>query len=127
MKELLVMLAGVLVLFSCGKKAQPEADLFNQAQQYEQAQNFSQALETYREIANKYENSPNRYKAIFMTGYIQMEYLKDNKKAIESFDLLLEKYPNSDLADDAKALRDAAASGKDMMSIIENNTLPANK
>jgi len=124
MKSILLVLSGLMIIISCAKKLPPEKDLFNQAQQHEISQNYLKALESYQFIMDNYKNSADRYKAVFMKGYIQMEYLKDNKKAVEAFDQLLSEYPESDLADDARALREAAASGKDLMSIInENDTI----
>jgi outer membrane protein assembly factor BamD (BamD/ComL family) len=121
MKNTLIALLGITLIVSCAKKIPPERDLFNQAQQFEIAQDYKKALDAYQSIMDFYKSSPDRYKAVFMKGYIQMEYLKDNKKAVEAFDLLLSEYPESDLADDARALRQAAVSGKDLMSIINEN------
>jgi tetratricopeptide (TPR) repeat protein len=124
MKSILIFFSGLMIILSCAKKMPSEKDLFNQAQQYEVSQDYMKALDTYQFIMDNYKSSANRYKAVFMKGYIQMEYLKDNKKAVGAFDLLLSEYPESDLADDAKALREAAISGKDLMSIInEKDTI----
>ena len=94
---------------------------FEQAQAFEKAQEFAKAYESYQMIIDNYPKSSIRYKALFMAGYIQLEQLKDSKKALGLFDTLLKEYPSCDLADDAKVIRDAAASGKDLMTVFQDS------
>ena len=56
-----------------------------------------------------------------MKGMILMENLKDKKRAIEVFDELLAEYPDCDLADDAKVLKDIALKDGDIMSAFEDS------
>ena len=121
MKLILFAFLVTLFLFSCGEKVPPENELFVQAQESEAIQEFNQALQAYDTIIEKYPDSPNRYKAIFMKGYIYTEYLKDKSKALEAFDRLLTEYPDCDLADDARVMREIAEKGADLMSVFEDS------
>ena len=108
----------MLLLLSCGEKVPAENELFTRAQEAEAIHEFNLALQAYDTIIEKYPDSPNRYKAIFMKGYIYTEFLKDKNKAVEAFDLLLAEYPDCDLADDAAVMRDIAEKGADLMSVF---------
>lgn len=110
-----------VLLFGCGEKIPPEEELFARAQESEAIHEFNRALQSYDTIIRKYPDSPNRYKAIFMEGYIYTEYLKDKNKALEAFDLLLTEYPDCDLADDARVMREIAEKGADLMSVFEDS------
>jgi TolA-binding protein len=123
LRRLLVLLTAGLSLFACGKKANvPTAEaLFDQAQGFEKTQEFAKANESFQMLIKNYPASPLRYKALFMSGYIQLEQLKDNKKALEALETLVKEYPNCDLADDAKVLLNVAASGKDLMSVFQDS------
>ena len=123
MRQLLVFLTIGLSLFACSKKANVPSDqvLFDQAQGFERTQEFTRANESYQVLIKNYPASPLRYKALFMSGYIQLEQLKNNKKAIESLEILVKEYPNCDLADDANILLNVAASGKDLMSVFQDS------
>ncbi len=110
-----------LLFLSCGEKVPAEKELFFRAQEAEATQEFDQALQAYDTIIEKYPDSPNRYKAIFMKGYIHTEYLKDKTGALEAFDQLLAEYPDCDLADDAQVMREIAEKGTDLMSVFEDS------
>jgi outer membrane protein assembly factor BamD (BamD/ComL family) len=122
MRKIAVLIAAILPLFGCSRKIPSERELFDKASKFEATQEYNKALEAYRTLIDNYPQSPNRYKAIFMTGYIESEYLKDSKKAVEAFDKILKEYPTSDLSDDARILRDAAISGRDLMSVFRDST-----
>jgi TolA-binding protein len=119
---MVLMVAG-LSLIACGKKAKTptEQALFEQAQGFEKAQEFAKANDSYQVLIDNYPHSPMRYKALFMAGYIQLEQLKDNKKAAKTFEILLKDYPTCDLADDARVMHDIAASGKDLMTVFQDS------
>lgn len=109
------------LLLSCSEKVPAEMELFARAQEAESIQEFNKALQAYDTIIENYPESPNRYKAIFMKGYIHTEYLKDKNKALSAFDQLLAEYPDCDLADDAAVMRDVAEKGTDLMSVFEDS------
>jgi outer membrane protein assembly factor BamD (BamD/ComL family) len=110
-----------LAIFACGKKVPDDKTLFEEGQRCEGSQEYSKAFESYATLIDQYPRSPLRYKALFMAGYLQFEYLKDTKKATAYFDRLLKEYPDCDLADDAKVIRSAVSSGKDLMSVFEDS------
>lgn len=110
-----------LAILACGKRVPDDKTLFEQGQKYEGSQEYSKAFDSYATLIDHYPQSPLRYKALFMAGYMQFEYLKDDKKAIAYFDRLLKEYPDCDLADDAKVISSAVSSGKDLMSVFEDS------
>lgn len=110
-----------LLIIGCRENIPSEEELFTQARDYESAQQYDNALQSYETIIEKYPDSPNRYKAMFMKGYLYMDALKDGKKAVTVFDQLISEYPDCDLADDAQVLRDVAAKGADLMSVFEDS------
>jgi TolA-binding protein len=124
LRRLIAIILMGLALFACGTKKAKVVDeeaFFAEAQNFEKTQDYAKAVESYQSFIDNYPQSPVRYKAIFMAGYIQMEYLKNNQKAAELFQSLLKEYPNCDLADDAKVMYAAAASGKDLMSVFQDS------
>jgi tetratricopeptide (TPR) repeat protein len=121
LKLIIFAFSVTLLLLSCSEKVPAENELFTRAQESEAIHEFNRALQSYDTIIERYRDSPNRYKAIFMKGYIYTEYLKDKNKALEAFDLLLTEYPDCDLADDARVLREIAEKGADLMSVFEDS------
>ena len=122
MKQVFLIVILMAAFSGCAKKIPSEMDLYSQAQKFEISAEYNKALETYQIILDNYKSSSNNYKAVFMIGYINYEYLKDNQRAIAAFDKLIADYPNSDLSDDAAVLRDSAKSGKDIMSGFQDST-----
>ena len=122
MKRVFLTIIALSTVIGCSKKIPPEVELYSQAQQFEISAEYNKALETYQTILDNYKSSPNNYKAVFMIGYINYEYLKDYQKAIALFDKLIADYPTCDLADDATVLRDSAKSGKDIMTEFQDST-----
>ena len=121
MRIAVFILMGVLPLTACSQSTPSEEELFDTASKFETSQNYDKAIETYDLIIQKYPDSPNRYKAIFMKGYIYTDFLKDKNRAIEALDMLLKEYPDCDLADDARIIRDVAEKGADLMSVFEDS------
>lgn len=115
------ILCALIFMMSCGSKLPSDTDLFSQAQEHEGRQEFNDALKKYDLIVENYPQSGIRYKAVFMKGLILLENLKDNKRAVETFDELLAEYPDCDLADDAAVLREIAAGNGDIMSAFEDS------
>lgn len=121
MRLIIFAFTATLLLLSCDEKVPAENELFARAQESEAVHEFNQALQAYDTIIENYPESPNRYKAIFMKGYIHTEYLKDKNKALSAFDQLLAEYPDCDLADDAQVLKEVAEKGADLMSVFEDS------
>jgi hypothetical protein len=90
------------------------------AQVYVEKEKYKEALSEYRRLLFLYPKSPNNYKAQFMIGFIYAENLKNDKLAIQAFKVLLEKYPNCDLADDADWMVRNIESGGALMPVLED-------
>jgi len=121
LRSYLAFISAIIFLVSCGAKLPSDTDLFSQAQEHEGRQEFNDALRKYDLIIENYPESEVRYKAVFMKGLILLENLKDNKRAVETFDELLAEYPDCDLADDAAVLREIADRDGDIMSAFEDS------
>ena len=121
----LVAVMGLLSFFafgeSCDKKLPRDIVLFEEGQKAETSAQYTAAIEKYKAIVDSFPESQYRYKALFMAGYVQFEHLKKPEEAVPLFSKLIEEYPKCDLADDAAIMRDAAITGRDLMSIIEDS------
>ena len=117
--------AGILValiigglIFSCSsnsKSKKTEQELYTEAQNFSEKGEYISAIKTYEEIMKSFPESPRAYKAQFLIAFVYSENLKAYEKARENYKILIEKYPNCDLADDAKY----------MMKTMESDSLPA--
>jgi len=76
--------------------------LYDEAQGFLEKGAFIFAIKTYEEILKLYPQSLNSYKAQFSIGFVYSENLKDYNKAKEVYQKVIDKYPDCDLADDAK-------------------------
>ncbi len=59
-------------------------------------------IQYYRDIVNHYPDHQYAPQALFMIGFVYAEELRDTKRARQTFDELLQKYPDSDVVDSAK-------------------------
>ena len=66
-------------------------------------ESLEQAVEYYGLVANKYPDSPNAPKSLFMVGFIQANELKQLDKAKETYNKFIEKYPKDELVNSAQA------------------------
>jgi outer membrane protein assembly factor BamD (BamD/ComL family) len=91
-----------------------ERKLYDQAQDAQSNNRSELAIKIYEQILTLFPQSPNDYKAQFLIGFVYSEQLEDHQKAKEAYRKVVEKYPNSDLADDAEF----------MMKTLEADSLP---
>ncbi len=113
---LTTLIIGVLI-FSCSSGSnnrKTEQELYTQAQDFSEKGDFQSAIKAYQEILKLYPQSSRSYKAQFLIAFVYSENLKDKEKAKENYQILLVKYPNCDLTDDAKY----------MLKTMENDSLP---
>ena len=94
--KIMVFMTVVGLLLSCSSEKKSEHQLYDQAQTYSEKGNFNDAIEIYRKILRLYPQSPNSYRALFLTGLVYSQDLKDDKKAETIFQKFLEKYPNGE-------------------------------
>ncbi len=65
-------------------------------------ESLRKSVEIYKSIFEKYPDSDKAASAIFMSGFILANELQDYEAARKSYELYLSKFPNGELADDAK-------------------------
>jgi len=65
-------------------------------------ESLQKSVEVYKKIYNNYPTTAEAENALFMAGFILANDLNDLPGAKEKYELYLEKYPNGQLADDAK-------------------------
>ena len=99
---ILFLLGYMLTLqFGCGKKVD-EREYFDLAYQYMGKEQWSEAEKNFQKILDEYPNGTYSSKALFMVGFVNANYLKNFEKARKYYKEFLEKYPDHELADDAK-------------------------
>jgi outer membrane protein assembly factor BamD (BamD/ComL family) len=81
-----------------------EKDFFDYAQKFQDEGKPLLAIKLYEEILNFFPQGSNRDKALFLTGFVYSEQLKDYTKAKEVYERFVKEYPQSDLKDDAEYL-----------------------
>ncbi len=64
---------------------------------------YPQALSYYKNITDKYPTYKNYVMSLYLQGFLQDNYLNADDKAKEIYTQVLEKYPTSTFANDAKA------------------------
>lgn len=79
-----------------------EKNLYDKAQEAQSNNKSELAIKIYEQILTLFPQSPNDYKAQFLIGFVYSEQLRDYEKAKEAYKKVIEKYPSSDLADDAE-------------------------
>jgi hypothetical protein len=78
---------------------------------YQALERFADAETEYHALYAMWPNDKDAYKPLFMRGFIYFENLKNNDKALEMFEELVQKFPNCELADDAQILVNNIKSG----------------
>ncbi|MCB0748123.1 MAG: tetratricopeptide repeat protein [Ignavibacteriales bacterium] len=92
------------------KSAKADSSLFEVAKLYQgqviknlrPKESLKKAVETYKKVFADYPNSKLAESSIFMAGFILANELKEFKEAGKMYNLYIQKYPNGELADDAK-------------------------
>lgn len=67
------------------------------------AEAIAKAIEYYKSVYELFPDSPEAPNAMFMVGFIQANELQQLDFARQTYNQFLEKYPNSELVDDANA------------------------
>jgi len=74
----------------------------------------------FKRIATQYPNYRNLPTVIFLTGYVYENQLNDYEKAKTFYEIIIEKYPESDFADDAEiSLKNLGKSPEEMIKEFE--------
>ncbi|MFC1606921.1 tol-pal system YbgF family protein [Candidatus Latescibacterota bacterium] len=65
---------------------------------------FDESIETYMRLINRYSDSAEAHKGMFLLGYMYYEDIKDNDKTIDTFITFIATYPDSELVTSAEVL-----------------------
>ncbi|MCL5030604.1 MAG: tetratricopeptide repeat protein [Bacteroidetes bacterium] len=85
-------------------------------------QSLEKAISLFRSIFDKYPNSEYAPKALFMSGFIQSNDLKQFSDATATFNLFIQKYPNNELVSSAKEeLNNMGLSPEDILQKKNNS------
>jgi outer membrane protein assembly factor BamD (BamD/ComL family) len=116
------ILSLILIFASCSSKepSKGEVALFDLAAKAQANADYKQALDIYNKIIEEFPSSPRLDKAIFMTGFIKYDNLHDTTNAALAFQQVVDKYPQSDLFDDAKFMLETIKSGQDPFTAFQN-------
>jgi len=96
----------LFLFFACGaKKDETEVQkLFSQGEAALSAGKYDSALVVYDTIWKKFPRHPKSDRALFMLGYIELEFLGNRAKGEKHLNDFIVRYPKSDLVKDAKFL-----------------------
>jgi len=93
---------------------------------YQELGSYNAAVNEYKLITKLWAKDPDVYKAYFMQGFVLSEYEKKDSLALIAFEEMLEKFPSSELSDDAKIMVENIKSGgkvfEDLIKKIESST-----
>jgi outer membrane protein assembly factor BamD (BamD/ComL family) len=126
----LTSLIGAIAIFSlfagCSSKepSKGEVALFDLAAKAQSESNFKGALDIYTKIIEEFPSSPRIDKALFMTGFIQYDNLHDTTNAAIAFQQVVDRFPQSDLYDDAKFMLETIKSGQDPFTTFQKKVNP---
>jgi outer membrane protein assembly factor BamD (BamD/ComL family) len=81
-----------------------ETGLYARAQAAEQQGQAEEAVRLYRQILERYPESPNNYKATFLIGFVFSEKLEEPDSARLMFEAVIRDYPDCEFVDDAQAM-----------------------
>ena len=114
-----ILLERAKILFPQSDSIQ-KAVSFELANIYQDLAQYSAALDEYKVIIGLWGNDPDAYKAYFMQGYVLKEHEKKDSLALQSFEEMLKKFPDSELSGDAKILiEDIKSGGKLLEDLIK--------
>lgn len=88
--------------------------LFELAERSAKTGQLNDALLYYDQIVDSFKNNKDDYKAFFMKGFTQSEYMNDKHGAILTFTKFLETYPKGDLNADAKVMLEILQGTRDI-------------
>ncbi len=80
--------------------------LFELAERQAKMGKYNDTILYYDQIIGSFTNGKDDYKAMFMKGFTQSEYMNDKQAAIETFSKFLQKYPEGELNADAQVMLD---------------------
>jgi len=106
----------IILIAGCAKKP-GEEELFTDAKRLQEQSQFQQAVDKYQQLIRLYPSSPMCAQSQFMIGYIYANHIQNFDAARQAYQVYLERYPNDEMAKDAKWELDHL--GQDINSIDE--------
>lgn len=97
----LILISVLILAISCSKNMS-EVDYYTKANELMSQEKWEEAEQNFQSIVDKFPDGEYHAKAVFMIGFINANYTNNLEKAREYYNKFLEKYPDHDLADDAK-------------------------
>lgn len=82
-------------------------ELFNMADDSARLRNFKDAINSYDQIIQNYQNGVDDYKASFMKAFLIAEEIRNTDLALDLFKAFLHKYPTGDLNESAQFMIDS--------------------
>ena len=96
-----LILSIILVIQSCGPKMDA-SEMFAQANQLQKEGKYQESINAYQKLISVYPESKFAPQSQFMIGFIYANEFKDLDKAKDAYEKFLEKYPDHEMAKDAK-------------------------
>jgi TolA-binding protein len=90
----LLLLLVISFLVGCGEKL-TEEQMRAKAIEYENKEQWDEAIKLYEKIAKKWKDSPKADETLFKLGILYANNLHDFEKSIEAYQKLIDSYPNS--------------------------------
>ncbi|MFC1528467.1 tol-pal system YbgF family protein [Candidatus Latescibacterota bacterium] len=92
---------------------------------YQNLKKFDEAVEYFNRLIEKYPDSDEAYKGMFLLGYMFYEEIKDEDMAKSTFDRFIEFYPDSELTVSARVLVENIGLPVEEWSIVRELKLPS--
>ncbi len=93
--------------------------LFNMAEDAQKRKRYNDAVTYYDQIIKVYKNGSDDYKATFMKAFLYSEELKDNEKAKELFQSVINDFPQGDLHESAEFMLQSLNGDVDFLENIK--------
>lgn len=121
MKHLFSIAIVTLILFSCTQKLS-EDEYYTKAKNAYASLKYDEAVVNFKGLIENYPNTSRHAEALFMLGFIHANDLKAFDSAKKYYTEFVTKYPNHELADDARY--EIETLGKDIneLPIFKNAT-----
>ncbi len=94
-------------------------ELFNMAEDAQKRKRYNDAVSYYDQIIKVYKNGDDDYKATFMKAFLYSEELKDNEKAKELFQSVINDFPSGDLHESAEFMMKSLDGDEDFMENLK--------
>jgi len=98
---ILVIITAAALFMSCSE-TKTETEYFELGKVQYGQEAYADAIENFKIVLDKFPTGKTTAEATFMLGFINANSLENLEEAKKYYSLFVEKYPDHDLADDAK-------------------------